>query len=109
MAALLDSDPRLHFHIPETRKTFTNGVQQSSATMARGLEPLAYKERLRESARRRQKGKSNFKSPTPKWEVIKKMETNSSPGRSVKGQGAQAAAREILMGHKEEILPREDD
>lgn len=72
---------------------------------------MAYKQRLRALAWRRESKRKNLtvESSTPKREVIKKMETDSSQGCSVKGQQAQAAAREILMGHKEEILPCEDD
>lgn len=77
--------------------------------VARGLECIARKKRLRELPWRSQKRKSNCKSSTPKRDVIKKMETDSSQGYSVKGQWAQAAAREILMGHKEEIFPCKDD
>lgn len=36
--------------------------------------------------KREQKGKSNCESSTPKREVMKKMETDSSQGCSVKGQ-----------------------
>lgn len=84
-------------------------AQQSSAKTVRRPGHLANKERLRELAWRRQKGKCNCKPSAPKREVIKKMETDSSQGCSVKGQRARAAALEILMGHKEDVFPCEDD
>ncbi|KAK4813876.1 hypothetical protein QYF61_001974 [Mycteria americana] len=43
-----------HCRIPRTRKIVTNGVQQSSAKMVQGLEHMAYEERMRELAWRRQ-------------------------------------------------------
>lgn len=54
---------------------------------------MAHNERLRELdlfslEKRRQKGKSNCKSSTPKMEVIKKMKTDSSQSCSVKRQEA---------------------
>lgn len=56
---------------------------------------MAHNERLRELdlfslEKRRQKGKSNYKSSTPKTkrEVIKKMKTDSSQSCSVKRQEA---------------------
>lgn len=55
----------LHIHVPRTRQTFTNGVQQSSAKMVRGLEPMAYKRRLRELAWRRKGKKKNLTASLP--------------------------------------------
>jgi len=57
--------------------------------------------------KRRQKGKPNYKPSTPEREEIKKDGDRFLSAVLVAGQWAPAAAKEILMGHKAEILPCE--